>query len=174
MSFGKNLARARKQRGWIQDDLVRESGVPLSTLKRYEGEVGSPRLEHVAKLARTLGVSADELIFDAQDGIPEARIMDAELLRLCEAIQAREAAEREALKFVLESVIVRKKLEGLLPPPARSTRKLNRRNDVTKLLDEALPAKQPKRLRKGTKASKSRAQQHSSHKMSHEMSHPTS
>ena len=59
-TFGERLKRLREARGWSQQDLADESGVPYITIYRCErGLHQEPRVGVAAKLARALGVSLD-------------------------------------------------------------------------------------------------------------------
>jgi transcriptional regulator with XRE-family HTH domain len=61
-TFGERLKRIRTAKGWTQQDLAMESGVPYETIYRVErGTHQEPRVSVAAKLARTLGVSLDVL-----------------------------------------------------------------------------------------------------------------
>ncbi|MEK6581436.1 MAG: helix-turn-helix transcriptional regulator, partial [Nitrospirota bacterium] len=68
MSFGKNLSRFRKEKGLTQEDLVKKSGVAISQIRRYEADNSSPTLDVVTRLAKALGVSIDEMVFDKATG----------------------------------------------------------------------------------------------------------
>ena len=42
MSFGKNLAKVRKEKGLTQEELVKISGVAISQIRRYETDKSIP------------------------------------------------------------------------------------------------------------------------------------
>ncbi|MEK7333532.1 MAG: helix-turn-helix transcriptional regulator, partial [Nitrospirota bacterium] len=98
MSFGKNLSRFRKEKGLTQEELVKKSGVAISQIRRYEADNSSPTLDVVTRLAKSLGVSIDELVFDKATGIASTRLMDRELLEQFEMVSALDEDEREAVK----------------------------------------------------------------------------
>ena len=59
----KNLKQLRKKKCWTQEKLAQESGISFHTLIKIErGNIKSPRLETLMKLAKALGVSLDDLI----------------------------------------------------------------------------------------------------------------
>ena len=118
MSFGKNLATFRKEKGLTQEDLVKRSGVAISQIRRYEADKSSPTLDVVTRLARALGVSLDELAFDKATGIAAAKLMDRELLEQFEMVSALDEEEREAVKKILEGVIVKHQVEKMMRPKA--------------------------------------------------------
>lgn len=116
MSFGKNLSRFRKEKGLTQEGLVRKSGVAISQIRRYEADKSSPTLEVITRLAKTLGISIDELVFDKDKGIAASRLMDRELLEQFEMISVLEEGEKQAVKKILEGVIVKHQVEKIMKP----------------------------------------------------------
>jgi transcriptional regulator with XRE-family HTH domain len=118
MSFGKNLSRFRKEKGLTQEDLVKQSGVAVSQIRRYEADKSSPTLEVVTRLAKALGVSIDELAFDRMAGVAATKLMDRELLEQFEMVSTLDEEEREAVKKILEGVIVKHQVERMMRPKA--------------------------------------------------------
>jgi transcriptional regulator with XRE-family HTH domain len=121
MSFGRNLSRFRKEKGLTQEDLVKQSGVAISQIRRYEADKSSPTLEVVTRLAKALGVSIDELAFDKMTGIAATKLMDRELLEQFEMVSALDEEEREAVKKILEGVIVKHQVERMMRPKAEKS-----------------------------------------------------
>ena len=61
--FSKNLAEYRKQKGWSQERLAKESGISYNTLIKLERNgIKNPKIETVIKLADALKVSLDALV----------------------------------------------------------------------------------------------------------------
>ena len=59
----KNLKELRKQKGWTQERLARESNISYHTLIKLEqNNINNPKIETVIKLADALEVSLDELV----------------------------------------------------------------------------------------------------------------
>jgi transcriptional regulator with XRE-family HTH domain len=59
----KNLKEFRKQKGWSQERLARESNISYHTLIKLEqNNIKNPKIETVIKLADALEVSLDELV----------------------------------------------------------------------------------------------------------------
>lgn len=59
----KNLVELRKQKGWSQERLARESNISYNTLIKLEQKsIKNPKIETVIKLADALNVSLDELV----------------------------------------------------------------------------------------------------------------
>lgn len=118
MSFGKNLSRFRKEKGLTQEDLVKKSEVAISQIRRYEADKSSPTLDVIRRLAKAVGVSIDELVFDKNTGIAASKLMDRELLEQFEMISALEEDERQAVKKILEGVIVKHQIDKMMRPKA--------------------------------------------------------
>ena len=103
MSFGKNLANFRKEKGLTQEELVNRSGVAISQIRRYEADKSSPTLGVIKRLAQALGTSIDELVFDKGGGIAAGKILDRELLDKFEMISNMEEGEKEVVKQILRA-----------------------------------------------------------------------
>ncbi len=60
--IGERIVRLRQRRGWDRVELARRLGVRRERLAKWEQGKCAPPLEMLIRLARTLGVSVDELI----------------------------------------------------------------------------------------------------------------
>ena len=73
MSFGTNLRKLRRDKGWTQHDLAEASGVKASHIPRLEKESADPKLSTIYKLMDALECTADALLLDTKkmsiDGI---------------------------------------------------------------------------------------------------------
>ncbi len=98
MSFGKNLAKFRKQRGLTQKELVKLSGVGISQIRRYEADKSTPSLDATIKLVKAIGVSIDEMVFDKTTAIASNKIIDRDLLKQFEMISYMDEEERSLVK----------------------------------------------------------------------------
>jgi Predicted transcription factor, homolog of eukaryotic MBF1 len=62
MTFGENIAAARKKKGFSQEELAKKAGTIAVTIGRYErGEI-KPSIDMAAKIAEILDVSLDYLV----------------------------------------------------------------------------------------------------------------
>jgi len=62
-TIGENIKRLRTKQGLSQDDLARKADLKYSTLAKIEGDfITKPGVQMVAKIAKVLGVSIEELI----------------------------------------------------------------------------------------------------------------
>ncbi len=62
-TIGENIKRLRTKQGLSQDDLARKSDLKYSTLAKIEGDfVTKPGVQMIAKIAKALGVSIEDLL----------------------------------------------------------------------------------------------------------------
>lgn len=65
--IGKTIKKFRKEKGWRQDELAEKSGVPMSTITKIEaGFIKNPSIEKMAKIAKALEITVDELIYEEE------------------------------------------------------------------------------------------------------------
>lgn len=61
MSLGREIKKARIDKGWKQQDLQAATGLSQKYLSQIELDKVDPRFSIVKRIARTLGVSMDRL-----------------------------------------------------------------------------------------------------------------
>lgn len=64
VAIGENIRKARERKGLKQEQVADMAGIPLSTYKNYEHGKQPPPGDRIGAIARSLGVSADELVFE--------------------------------------------------------------------------------------------------------------
>jgi len=115
MPFAEKLSKLRNNKGLTQKDMAKMAGVGIAQLRRYEGGKSSPTLEVIKRIAIGVGVSADELIFDENEGPASVRILDKKLLEQFELVSKLSPCDKESIKTVLESIVLKSRLEEILP-----------------------------------------------------------
>lgn len=61
--LGENIKKIRKKRSLTQDKLARLADIPYTSITKIEtGVIKSPSIQTVAKIAKALDISLDELI----------------------------------------------------------------------------------------------------------------
>jgi transcriptional regulator with XRE-family HTH domain len=115
MPFAQKLSMLRNERGLTQKEMANLIGVGIAQIRRYEKGNSSPTLEVIKNIARTLGISADELLFDENERAATAKISDAKLLEQFEQISKLSAHDREAVKTILNSMIFKGRIEKVMP-----------------------------------------------------------
>lgn len=116
MPFAVKLSQLRKHKGLTQEELAKKIGVGIAQMRRYEKGASSPTLEIIRNMSRTLGVSSDELIFDEKEGVASAKILDTRLLEQFETISSLNPHDRDALMTIIESVIIKNRIQEVMPP----------------------------------------------------------
>ncbi|MDE2439284.1 MAG: helix-turn-helix transcriptional regulator [Patescibacteria group bacterium] len=62
-TIAQNLKRIRTKQGLTQDDLAKKANIKYSTLTKIEGGVVTkPSVQTIAKIAKSLGVSVEDLL----------------------------------------------------------------------------------------------------------------
>lgn len=107
--FPKRLAALRKERALTQQGLADSIGVHVTQLRRYEAGTSQPTLDVLRRLAITLRISADTLLFDEKERGP------VESLRFqFEAASRLDAQEIEVVKSVLEGILLKHEAKRLM------------------------------------------------------------
>lgn len=63
--LSEQIRQARKSRGLTQAQLAERLGMSEMTVRRWETNQRSPRMEEIQRIAETLSIPADKLISDA-------------------------------------------------------------------------------------------------------------
>ena len=106
MTFPQRLASLRKAKQLTQQNLADKVGVHVIQIRRYEAGATQPTLEVIRQLSIALSVSADELIFDADERGP-----DEDLKLQFEAVSQFSPKEKEVVKALLEGLIIKHEAE---------------------------------------------------------------
>ena len=102
MEFSERLTTIRKERGFTQKGLAEAAGLSQIQVHRYENGNAQPTLEAIKRLAVTLSVTTDELVFDNDERGP------SDDLRLqFEAVSAFNDEDRAVARTLLDSLILR-------------------------------------------------------------------
>lgn len=102
MDFGQRLAGFRKEKGLTQQALAELINVHVIQVRRYEADASQPTLDVIRRLAVALQVSADVLIFGADERGP-----DGDLRLQFEAVSKFAAEEKQVIKALLEGMILK-------------------------------------------------------------------
>ncbi len=113
--------------------MAKKAGVGIAQLRRYEGGKSSPTLEVIKNIAKTLGVTTDELIFDEEEGVASNKLVDRKLLEQFEMVTKMNPHDKDAIKTILESMILKSKLEDIMPSRPDTTWSKEMRKVVSEL-----------------------------------------
>ncbi len=64
MPLGDRIEQLRKERGWSQAELATRIDSDARQISRYENDKITPSLDALARIAETLNISLDYLVFD--------------------------------------------------------------------------------------------------------------
>jgi transcriptional regulator with XRE-family HTH domain len=106
MSVASRLANVRKQKGLTQQALADAIGLCVTQVKRYESGSSLPSLEALKKIAQTLRVTTDWLIFEEEELMP-----NADLALQFQAIRNMPEPQQAVIKQVLEGMIIKYEAE---------------------------------------------------------------
>ena len=137
MPFAKKLSKLRKEKGFTQQNMAKKAGVGIAQLRRYESGKSSPTLEVIKNIVKTLGVSADELIFDKNEWVASAKILDSKLLEQFEMISKMNPHDQDAIKTILESMIIKSRVEEIMPSMSEAAWTREMRKVVSELRENA-------------------------------------
>ena len=102
MEFSKRLVTLRNERGLTQQALADAINLHVNQIKRYEAGTAQPTLDTLARLAKELHVTIDDLVFGEEQRGP------TEDLKLqFEALSQFDDEDRKVAKAVLESLILK-------------------------------------------------------------------
>lgn len=100
MSFSAKVIALRKERGLTQQGLADLTGIHIQQIKRYEAGSSEPSAEALRKIATSLHVTTDSLLFEDGERDPDDR-----LKLQFEALSHLDEKEREAVETVIASVL---------------------------------------------------------------------
>jgi transcriptional regulator with XRE-family HTH domain len=102
MPFSDRLSSLRKQRGFTQEALADLIGITKTQVYRYESNLSQPTLDVIKRLAVTLSVTTDELIFEEEE-----RKADDSLLLLLEGVSQLDPDEKHVIKELIEGILLK-------------------------------------------------------------------
>ena len=102
MSIQEQLISLRRDKQLTQQEMADTIGVHVNQIRRYESGATQPSLEVLKKIAITLHVSIDSLVFEQAERGP-----DDELKLQFEAISQFDTEEKKIIKALLEGMILK-------------------------------------------------------------------
>lgn len=115
MSVGTRIRQLRKEKGLTQRELANASDLHFSVINRYEANQAVPNGQSLKRLSEVLDVSSDYLLFDDAPRTGRVAIKDSDLYQKFLLIDRLTYEDRNAIRILLEAMIVKAKLEDLLP-----------------------------------------------------------
>ncbi len=102
MSISDQLILLRKDKGLTQQEMADAVSLHVNQIRRYESGSAQPSLEALKKIAISLNVSIDSLVFEKGERGP-----DEDLKLQFEAVSRFSLEEKNITKAVLESLILK-------------------------------------------------------------------
>ena len=113
MTLGERIRRLRQDHDWSQAQLGQKLGVHQKQVSGYERSVHVPSTELLIRIAAAFDVSLDYLVSGSRGDSQRIEVADRELLRHMEAVDKLPERDREAVKAVLESFILKHRFQEL-------------------------------------------------------------
>jgi transcriptional regulator with XRE-family HTH domain len=108
MSFGSRLLKARKKKGFSQEELARMLGTKGPAVGRYERDAMKPSIEVAANMAQILDVSLDWLV-----GHTELEL-DSKMIQRIQQVTKMNPKDREHVFAMLDAFIRQTSLKSVL------------------------------------------------------------
>ncbi len=109
MPFPNRLSALRKQRGLTQEVLANLIGITKTQVYRYENGSSQPTLDVIKKLAVTLSVTTDQLIFEENERQP-----DDSLVLLMEGVSRLDSEEKFVIRELVEGILLKHEARRLV------------------------------------------------------------
>lgn len=113
MTIGEKIRKLRREREWTQEELGERVQIDKRNVSKYETGHLNPSRKTVEKFAEALGISAAELLFDAE-AEPVLAIEDPELLNLFREIASMPEKSKNAVKTVLSMVVKQNRIQQMV------------------------------------------------------------
>lgn len=113
MSIGTLIRQLRRERGLSQQRLAAEAAVDMRRISFYENDKMTPSTEVLVRLAQFFEVSVDYLLAGQPEGIRKMAFQDRELFLLLQQADRFPLKDREVLKEVLRSFVIKNRVKDL-------------------------------------------------------------
>jgi transcriptional regulator with XRE-family HTH domain len=121
MSLGTRIKRLRQDRNWSQAQFALKLKVHQKQISGYERNVYVPSTDLLIRVAELFNVSLDYLAFEDRDDSQQVQIADRDLLQKMEAIDQLTDADRNTVKAVLDTFIIKNQFQQLAAVPKEQT-----------------------------------------------------
>jgi len=121
MSLGTRIKRLRQDRNWSQAQFALKLKVHQKQISGYERNVHVPSTDLLIRVAELFNVSLDYLAFEDRDDSQQVQIADRDLLQKMEAIDQLTDADRNTVKAVLDTFIIKNQFQQLAAVPKEQT-----------------------------------------------------
>jgi transcriptional regulator with XRE-family HTH domain len=112
-ALGNRIRRLRQERGWSQAQLAMKLKIHQKQVSGYERDVHAPSTDLLIRVATLFDVSLDYLAFDDRNDARRVTVADRELLEKLEELDRLPEGDRATVKAVLDTFILKRRLQGL-------------------------------------------------------------
>lgn len=112
-NLGDRIKDLRKQKNLSQSELADKVGISYAQIGRYETKGSQPPAETLKKIADTLGVSPDFLIYGTSDEKAKTKLSDADLINQFKAIESMDEEDKNVIKKLIDAFITKKQIQKL-------------------------------------------------------------
>ena len=102
MNIAARLVALRKDKGLTQQEMADKIGLHVNQVRRYESGSAQPSLEALKKIAVTMSVTIDSLVFGSEERGPTE-----DLVLQFEAVSQLTPEEQGVVKEVLDGLIIK-------------------------------------------------------------------
>jgi len=113
-NFGKRVKELRKNRKWTQKELAVKIDARFSMLNKYECGLHIPPAEKLIQLAEIFDTTVDYLLTGNRS--EERPLHNIRLLERFKALENFQIEDQEALIRLIDAVIVKNQVEGVVKP----------------------------------------------------------
>ena len=112
--LGDRIKELRKKKNLSQGELADKVGISYAQIGRYETKGSQPPANSLKKIADTLGVSPDFLIYGTSDEKANAKLSDTDLINQFKAIELLDEEDRTVIKKLIDAFVTKKQLQQLV------------------------------------------------------------
>ena len=116
MSIGNKIKKLRQDKNWSQVQLAQKINVNKRFVSAYETNKSIPSAATLQKLSEVFGVSVDYLLSEGEQAknLASVPITDKSLLEYFEEVQRMSDTDQQAVKTILEALIIKNKMADLI------------------------------------------------------------
>jgi transcriptional regulator with XRE-family HTH domain len=114
VTLGEKIKKLRKDRKWSQGQLAEMLGVHVTHVSRIETGRYAPSLELLKKLAETLDVTTDFLLYESTSDQGSVMLEDKSLYERMKLIEELEERDRAVILGVIEAFLTKHHMREVL------------------------------------------------------------
>ena len=113
IKIGKRIVEARLKKQMQQKDFAKATGIAAANLSDYERDITLPSIQSIAKIAATLDVTIDYLVFGKLNKNAEKELIDRDLLNGFKNISELPAKDKKMIAHVMNTLLLGCKIQNV-------------------------------------------------------------